>query len=44
MVFCLKLCLGEFIVLSTVEEKGARDNKYVSGIQNNVRGLEKSLR
>ena len=40
----LKLSLEEFIPLSTVEEKGAQNNKDVCGIQNNVRGLEKSLR
>ena len=34
----------EVIALSTVEEKGAQNNKDVCGIQNNVRGLEKSLR
>ena len=35
------LALGELIVLSVVEEKGAQDigNKYVRGIQDNVRGV-----
>ena len=39
-----KIISLEFIPLSTVEEKGAQNNKDVCGIQNNVRGLEKSLR